>query len=137
MQRGRHDGGAHIEHEAELQCCQQLSVERKAVILQSNVVESLSKLTQLVGCFLERTLIAINPRAALHGLVHFRADGGEALTASGLAQELFLEPAFLIIRLRDDVFAGWLLLLSSLSLRPDSACAIVETHWQLVWTKMD
>src|SRR5438309_5139946 len=104
MQRGLHDGGAHIEHEAELQCCQQLSVERKAVILQSNIVESLSKITQLVGCFLERTLIAINPRAALHGLVHFRADGGEAITASGLAQELFLETAFLIIRLRDDVF---------------------------------
>src|SRR5438067_6419848 len=115
MQRGLQDGGAHIEHEAELQCCQQLSVERKAVILQSNIVESLSKLTQLVGCFLERTLIAINPRAALHGVVDFRADGREGAQGSGLAHELFLKTAFLIIRLRDDVFGAWLLLHSSLS----------------------
>src|SRR5438445_10390756 len=106
MQRGLHDGGAHIEHEAELQCCQQLSVERKAVILQSNIVESLSKLTQLVGCFLERTLIAINPCAVFHRLMHLRANGGEALTAAGLALELLFQTAFLIISLRDDVLVG-------------------------------
>src|SRR5436853_2287230 len=110
MQRGLHDGGAHIEHEAELQCRQQLSIERKAAVLQFDVVESLSTLTQLVGCFLERTLIAINARAIFHRLVHLRTDGGEALTASGLAQELFLKTAFLIIRRRDDVFAERLLL---------------------------
>src|SRR5439155_10234086 len=86
-------------------------------------------------CFLERTLIPINPRAIFHRLVHLRADGGQAPTAAGLAKELFLETAFLIISLRDDVFAGWLLLHSSLSRSSARARAKDEKLRQRVGTQ--
>ena len=80
------------------------------MVVEAKVAESFSKLLQLVGCLLQRILSTVNPGAALHGLVHFRTDGGDALAAPSLAQKLLFQTAFLIIRLRDDVFAGRLLL---------------------------
>ena len=75
------------------------------MVVQADVPESLSKLAQLVGRILQRSLSAIDPRAAFHRLVHFRPDGGDALTACGLAQELFFQASLFILGLRDRVFA--------------------------------
>src|SRR5262249_5599024 len=101
-----HDGEAHVEHAREFKCGHQFSIEGASVVVETDVTKLFSKLAQLVSRRLQRSLIAVDPRAVFHRRVHLRPDGGNALAASALAQKLFFKATPFIPGLRAQRWTG-------------------------------
>src|SRR6266478_3484446 len=123
MQRAFHNRLRHVQHVAQLQSGGQLGIESLAVVVEADVGVAVLQLAKLVAGLCQSRLFAIDPSAALYGLLHLVAQRRDAFASTGLMQILLLQ-SLLLVRSLGEYAAIWSLLPSrKLGRHPSGPCA--------------
>ena len=102
LQSGLDHGFGNVEHEGKLEGGDEVGVEGERVIVERESGEALLEMAKSFGAGGEGGFGAVDTGAGLHGGLHFFAEGGGALAAGGVAEELRFDAALLVEGLRED-----------------------------------